>query len=169
MVFLFSMLGMESCQKEEENNNNEDVGTCDDGIKNQGEEGIDCGGPCPTCIYNEMTAKIDGDDWMAVSISYQNVPGNFWIEGNSSIAPVRIIKVVHKGNYETGTYVLDNATSYTDENGTSFTCVSGDLNITEWDTDINVFAGTFQFTATDGTNNVSITNGVINNCQYQLK
>ena len=23
--------------------------TCTDGIKNQGEEGIDCGGPCPIC------------------------------------------------------------------------------------------------------------------------
>ena len=23
--------------------------TCDDGVKNQGEERIDCGGPCPAC------------------------------------------------------------------------------------------------------------------------
>src|SRR5690606_4406859 len=26
------------------------VGTCNDGIKNQGETGVDCGGPCPACV-----------------------------------------------------------------------------------------------------------------------
>ena len=25
------------------------AGTCDDGIKNQGEDGVDCGGPCEKC------------------------------------------------------------------------------------------------------------------------
>ncbi|MBT7162898.1 MAG: hypothetical protein HN904_08975, partial [Victivallales bacterium] len=26
------------------------TGTCDDGVKNQGEHGVDCGGPCEACV-----------------------------------------------------------------------------------------------------------------------
>jgi hypothetical protein len=36
-------------------------GTCDDGIQNQGEEGIDCGGPCPPCA-SQANLRIVPDD-----------------------------------------------------------------------------------------------------------
>jgi len=28
--------------------------TCDDGKQNQGESGVDCGGPCPTCVWTQV-------------------------------------------------------------------------------------------------------------------
>ncbi|MBK8414265.1 MAG: hypothetical protein IPL22_06950 [Bacteroidetes bacterium] len=40
--------------------------TCSDGIQNQGETGIDCGGPCapcPTVGDTSYTAKVDGIVW----------------------------------------------------------------------------------------------------------
>lgn len=43
--------------------------TCYDGIQNQGEEGIDCGGPCPACPTpcddNEITVTINLDNYPA--------------------------------------------------------------------------------------------------------
>jgi len=44
MMMLFSSLIFVSCGKEET------TGTCSDGIKNQDETGIDCGGPCSACV-----------------------------------------------------------------------------------------------------------------------
>ena len=40
-------------------------GTCDDDLQNQGESGVDCGGPCPACpscedgIQNQGETEID--------------------------------------------------------------------------------------------------------------
>jgi hypothetical protein len=43
----FQML---SCEKSDSTTNtNTPTATCTDGIQNQGETGIDCGGPCPPC------------------------------------------------------------------------------------------------------------------------
>ncbi len=36
--------------------------TCDDGIQNQGEEGIDCGGPCLLCLVKKNCSETDGGD-----------------------------------------------------------------------------------------------------------
>ena len=33
--------------------------TCFDGIQNQGEEGVDCGGPCPAC--GKYILHLDGE------------------------------------------------------------------------------------------------------------
>ncbi|MFQ5620325.1 MAG: hypothetical protein ACE5FT_00605 [Candidatus Nanoarchaeia archaeon] len=38
-----------------------ETGTCDDGVKNQGETGIDCGGPCPLC-ETTPTPDVQGSD-----------------------------------------------------------------------------------------------------------
>ena len=36
--------------------------TCSDGIQNQGKNGIDCGGPCPPCtLYSHGTAGINSE------------------------------------------------------------------------------------------------------------
>ena len=36
--------------------------TCNDGIRNQGEEGIDCGGPCPPCLPQEYVLTASHED-----------------------------------------------------------------------------------------------------------
>lgn len=44
LIILSASLTLTSCGKDEE------TGTCSDGIQNQGETGIDCGGPCAACL-----------------------------------------------------------------------------------------------------------------------
>jgi hypothetical protein len=41
--------------------------SCTDGIKNQGETDIDCGGPCTACAPASFTCKINGVTWVADS------------------------------------------------------------------------------------------------------
>jgi hypothetical protein len=52
-LILFTLLGISvglmSCKKTEE----PPVGTCSDGYMNNGELGVDCGGPCPPCDQYE--------------------------------------------------------------------------------------------------------------------
>lgn len=52
--------------------------TCSDGIQNQGETGVDCGGPCAPC--NSMNPRIiaDGffDDWNGLPIAYTDASGD---------------------------------------------------------------------------------------------
>ncbi|NCP45385.1 MAG: hypothetical protein GW818_02880 [Flavobacteriales bacterium] len=39
--------------------------TCSDGIQNQGETGIDCGGPCPACAAPSFTATLNGSSFIS--------------------------------------------------------------------------------------------------------
>ena len=51
--------------------------SCSDGIKNQNETDIDCGGVCPACAPTAMTCLVDGVSWTAntsKSVSYSAGP-----------------------------------------------------------------------------------------------
>ncbi len=48
LLALASCLILFSCSKDEDTDDTP-VATCTDGIQNQGETGIDCGGPCAAC------------------------------------------------------------------------------------------------------------------------
>ncbi|RMF54325.1 hypothetical protein D6745_05680 [Candidatus Woesearchaeota archaeon] len=50
--------------------------TCVDGIKNQGEEGIDCGGPCPACPSCDNGIK----DQNETGIDCGGVCGGYWYD-----------------------------------------------------------------------------------------
>lgn len=64
MLFLLLGLSMgtfSSCDKDDDN---DDVATCSDGILNQDETGIDCGGTCSACAETMVVlATIDGTAW----------------------------------------------------------------------------------------------------------
>ena len=73
-----------------------DDGTCFDNKKNQGEEGIDCGGPCKSCIKqcpiffddnNKCTNDKCGSDTNYVPVYEDIVPccGNFVCENSESL------------------------------------------------------------------------------------
>ncbi|MFC2100279.1 hypothetical protein ACFLRZ_00465 [Bacteroidota bacterium] len=59
-IYLLLVIGLililtNSCNKNDDN----ELATCSDGIQNQGETGIDCGGPCPPCISARDSLIID--------------------------------------------------------------------------------------------------------------
>ena len=62
LIAITLFIALTGCKKE-------NVSTCHDGIQNQGEIGVDCGGPCAPCIVNiqdsitqkfYVQAKVDG-------------------------------------------------------------------------------------------------------------
>ncbi len=51
------------------------VATCSDGIQNQGEAGIDCGGPCPSCSQDTFSWEVStdsGSTWNPVTLPNTN-------------------------------------------------------------------------------------------------
>src|SRR5688572_3264083 len=68
-LLLMTMIG--GCKKEDTS-----TPSCSDGIKNQGETGIDCGGPCTACPSSSCGGAVsvtdaDGNVYQAVSIGSQ--------------------------------------------------------------------------------------------------
>ncbi len=123
--------------------------SCSDGILNQGESGVDCGGPCPDCFSEKMTAKINGDDFAA------NLVAGFLDEGNiefqSDQSQERQMFFVAPGTVTTGTYDLVNNVPFSALYGELFEgeyiTETGTMEITAHNTDLNQLSGTFEFTA----------------------
>jgi hypothetical protein len=113
--FLFTIvLFCFACNKEEE------IDTCKDGLLSPGEEGVDCGGPCPPCPDPLPTpfafASINGtgiqfgnytlekmDDWV---INFQNDTVNITLNlGNGDSLGLRPLKVqFSKGKFYSTSY-----------------------------------------------------------------
>ncbi len=114
LALFFCVLLCFSCNKEE------DVDTCQDGILSPGEEGVDCGGPCPPCPEPTPMpfafANINGegaqfgnytlekiDDWI---INFQNDTINITLNlGNGDSLGLRPLKVqFSQGEFYSTTY-----------------------------------------------------------------
>ena len=78
-----------SCQDDEE------VATCEDGIMNGEEEGVDCGGPCPPCptcedgIQNGEEEGVDcgGPDCPPCNVGLMNTK---WQSSGANVAPLLV-------------------------------------------------------------------------------
>jgi hypothetical protein len=133
-----------SCNKDDDDT----VGTCSDGIKNQGEEDVDCGGPCTSCIQDPMMkASVSGFKWTAVNIAASNGSGSFSINADNNSIPMWVIKLVHKGPRTAGTYALDASTVLTDISGTYHEFKGGTITFTKFDASKKLVSGTFSFKA----------------------
>ena len=70
MIFVAALgLFLGSCKKDDDN----DPDLCSNGVQDAGEEGIDCGGNCPTdCpVNNELVGTIDEDTTLDATVDYQ--------------------------------------------------------------------------------------------------
>ncbi|MCF8298451.1 MAG: hypothetical protein K9J13_12965 [Saprospiraceae bacterium] len=164
-----------SCNKKTEEEDPEPVATCSDGIQNQGEVYIDCGGPCPACP--SLTCKVDGVDWTA---DISSITSGFFgsvlnLQGGQSANSSSIL-IGYMGVQVTGNeYPLDDA-RYT-INGVDYLMTgpgtSGKVTfstfINEADPPQHIIEGTFYFTVKDGSGNtVNVTNGVFTNIEYSM-
>ncbi|MFO8088008.1 MAG: DUF6252 family protein [Bacteroidales bacterium] len=97
-----------ACDDDDDDNGDDVAATCNDGIQNQGEEGIDCGGPCLLC--QSMSAKIDGNTWEADQLTIQGLllGSDIYIQGSRKDGSSNI-QLVYKGIWNTGTYELKSA------------------------------------------------------------
>ncbi|HRY98422.1 MAG TPA: DUF6252 family protein [Bacteroidales bacterium] len=134
-----------------------EVPTCTDGIMNQEEEDVDCGGPCPPCEVMGMSASISGYSWVAQNISASYSGGKLTITADNNVTPLWQIVLVHDGPATPGTYSLSTQSSLA-QMGNPYTFQSGSITITKFDTQNKVVSGTFTMTC-QSTYNVKVEQG----------
>jgi hypothetical protein len=86
--------------------------TCSDGIQNQGETGVDCGGPCPACPPSGETVLL---------ASYFETGMDSWLDGGSDVT-----RVNSTNSYE-GSYSIRLA----DNSGTQSAMTSPTFNLSD--------------------------------------
>jgi uncharacterized protein DUF6252 len=142
--------------------------SCADGIMNQGEKGVDCGGPCDPC-YSQMTSTIQGNKWSSTSRNaLLSGPGTLRIYGTDQLSSITIY---YSGLFTEGTTQAGQSftAEYRDINGTLYTSTTfGTITFTTFDSVGNVVTGTFTFDAVNaGTGNkISVSAGVFNVLEY---
>lgn len=144
--------------------------TCSDGIQNQGETAIDCGGPCPACPVASMSANVDGTPWTANYINAYALSGSLIIQA-SYLSTTHAIQIIHSGTFAPGTYSLGGLSgSYAESTPSTVNCIiqTGTITFTQFNTTTKTVSGTFSFSCTDPSTTVSqsITSGVFTNVKY---
>lgn len=144
------------------------VPDCYDGILNQGEFDIDCGGPCPPC-QPKLTAKVNGMNWESQGSVTSQINGTgtsiLISSGNSNSN----MSLIYTGPFVTGTFNLSGALYTITATSTNYTTNTGTITFTQWDNIENQVFGTFSFKAfeTNGSgDSVMVTNGKFSNVPF---
>ena len=127
---------------------------CNDGIQNGDETGIDCGGSCNPCVvpFSEfMTCNINGEPFEANLVSgFDNLST---LEFQSDQSQERQLFFVLTSGIAEGTYELVNnegfSARYAKLFDGEFTTESGTITITNNNTGQAELSGTFEFTAVE--------------------
>ncbi|MDQ3017295.1 MAG: GEVED domain-containing protein [Bacteroidota bacterium] len=97
--------------------------TCNDGIQNQGETGVDCGGPCSPCPPPPPPPPGGGTTLLA---SYFETGWDGWLDGGSDVA-----RVISSNSYE-GQYsirIADNSTTQSAMTSPTFNLATGAVGL----------------------------------------
>ena len=137
---------------------------CYDGVKNQDETGIDCGGICGTPCNGVVTAIINGSTFTS-STAYgiiNNSTSSFQVICNDSVSPYRNIQLSYTGTFAPGSktaqglYFVINGITYKYYNINTSTA----LSVTSFDTQNKLVSGNFSFKGfASTTDSVIISNG----------
>lgn len=140
---------------------------CFDNIQNQGEFGIDCGGPCAPCPA-KITAKIDGINWESAGSVTTVVNGNSIIflggDGTSNMA------LIYNGPFTVGNYNLQSANYTISATSTNYLANTGSITFLSWDNTTQLVSGTFSFNAFESSGSgdtVHVTNGIFSFVPFQ--
>lgn len=171
-VLIFLCIGAGSCKKQtaeggaDLNNPN-----CFDGIKNQDEMGIDCGGVCGNPCNGLVTCNINGSAFTssnAYGIINQSA-SSFQVIANDSVSPYRNIQLAYTGSFTPGVktaqgiYFVITGITYKYYNINTSTT----LSITSFDTQNKLVSGNFTFKGfASATDSVMISNGEFSNVRY---
>jgi hypothetical protein len=140
---------------------------CFDGIQNQGEQGIDCGGSCVPCL-GKVSANIDGIPWASDGNVTSDINNNSIIilsaNGTSSLS------LIYTGPFVTGTFNLQSALYSVFVPSTNYISNQGTITFSSWDAVANQVSGTFSFTAFESSGSgdtIQVTSGKFDFVPYQ--
>ncbi len=182
------VLMMASCSEKIDN-----TGTCTDGVRNQGEQSVDCGGPCPascpSCAdgirnqdevavdcggscdpcYARLSASINGMNWTSTSRNaFISGPGTIRFYGTNQSSNITLY---YSGPFRAGTIPAGTQFrgEFRDLQGNVFLSnTNGSITFYEFDTTAKSVSGIFAFMATDTISGTSkaVTGGVFNVLTY---
>ena len=140
---------------------------CADGIMNQGETAVDCGGPCDPC-FPSLSARINNGQWLSTSRNAQQTATGIRIFGTGQL---QNFTLWYHGPQEEGTTLSGSGFTgeFRDESGNLYSSTSsGSITFTTFDTISRKVAGTFSFIGRDSVNaqSVLITSGVFTELNY---
>ncbi|MBK7855533.1 MAG: hypothetical protein IPJ79_12065 [Bacteroidetes bacterium] len=174
-LIIVSSLVFCGCKKDsnDDNNNNNTTETCSDGIKNQDETDIDCGGVCPACPSPSFSMTVNGTAWAADTLYCDTslIGGNIRTFINAQkISNGTSLQLGFSGNLPLNTLidlvsppsgVLVTAKQYIALGTIYSTCTSGKITFTKIDYANKKASGTFSNIAlsSSGGQTVNITNG----------
>jgi hypothetical protein len=142
--------------------------SCADGIMNQNETGVDCGGPCDPC-YARLSAKISGNEWYATSRNaFISAPGTMRIYGTNGSYNITLF---YSGPFAAGTVSAGSTfrAELRDSSGTLYnSTTTGSISFAVFDTAQKTMTGIYDFTATEpiSGNQLVVSNGVFNLITY---
>ena len=133
-------LTMGSCSNDDDGIEPPAEATCNDGVQNQDETGVDCGGSscnaCPDVAGTELNGSTSEDMTLDPSITYQ-LTGTFSVESGATLtipAGTRIVANVEEGQ-NTSTYIVIQKGAQIDIQGTEgapVTMTSADEEPGDW-------------------------------------
>ncbi|MDQ3050707.1 MAG: DUF6252 family protein [Bacteroidota bacterium] len=140
---------------------------CYDNIQNQGEQGVDCGGPCVPCP-GKVSAIVDGAPWVSAGNVSSSVNNNSIIilSGNGTST----LSLIHTGPFVNGTYSLQSALYGITATGVNYLSNQGTITFTHWDAIQNQVSGSFSFSAIESSgtgDTILVTNGNFQFVSYQ--
>ncbi|MBL0343568.1 MAG: hypothetical protein IPP71_23560 [Bacteroidetes bacterium] len=143
------------------------VPDCFDNIQNQGEFGIDCGGPCGPCPA-KMTAKIDGVNWESQGNVTTVINGNsiIFLAGNGTTN----MALIYNGPFTAGNFNLQSANYSITATSTNYITNVGNISFLSWDQAEQLVSGSFSFNAFESTgtgDTVHVTQGKFLFVPYQ--
>lgn len=141
--------------------------SCEDNIQNQGENGVDCGGPCSPCKA-KLSASVNGSDWQAQGNINTSINGNSIIilSGNGTST----LSMIYTGPFTEGTYNLAAATYGITATAQNFISSEGSITFNSWDYANEQISGTFNFKAFDSSgsgDSVVVTQGNFSYVTFQ--
>lgn len=170
-IFICTMIlsvTLSSCNKEDD-----DLGNCSDGFINNGETGLDCGGPCAPCIdpvVERIVVVIDG-----VEVSLSNLFAEMETTGIIAGSNDSISLSVNFQRVDGTWPLIEGPNTFISYNGVDYNEFTTDshLVLTEEDTENNRISGLFRVefyklvaTTPDVYDTLIVDNGMFNNLSY---
>lgn len=146
-ILILITVASTSCMKQEAQTDNipQAAASCNDGIMNQGETDIDCGGPCPVCLGN-ITAKVNNADFNAASGTISSFYNNSSLFMTGTSTP-GTLSLIYLGPLNTGTYSNCQGLFTSSATSQSYTTNNATVTFTSFNFADSVAAGTFSFDA----------------------
>jgi hypothetical protein len=173
VIFLFSLslIIIQSCQKQTAEGDGKGIvfETCTDGIKNQDETGLDCGGlHCPKCI-GKMTAIINNTDSFITTSGLPAYIASGYLKIDCYNAANNSMQFSQaSGGFGLGEYPINQMLFKKGGENYSFVLAGSKINFSRFSYPDRIFDATFSVTATDATlaDTVRITNGIFTDVSF---